>query len=164
MTLGITRDEALAKEITNLLFVKIYDEINTNADDFVSFVVDENEEPDQVRQKIIDKFEHGVKRDYDDVFERNDEITIDANSIVYIVGELQNYAITEADRQAIGEAFEVFIGPALRGSEGQFFTPRNVVKMMIDVLDPEPRESILDPACGSGGFLIVALETIWQKN
>ena len=42
----------------------------------------------------------------------------------------------EADRDAIGDAFEVFIGPALRGSEGQFFTPRNVVKMMVAI--PEP--------------------------
>ena len=41
-------------------------------------------------------------------------------SINYIVGELQPYAITEADRDAVGEAFEVFIGPALRGAEGQF--------------------------------------------
>ena len=67
------------------------------------------------------------------------------------------------DRDAVGDAFEVFIGPALRGSEGQFFTPRNVVKMMVDILDPQPEEMIIDPACGSGGFLIVALEHVWQK-
>ena len=57
----------------------------------------------------------------------------------------------------------MFIGPALRGAEGQFFTPRNVVRMMISILDPAPDEMILDPACGSGGFLITALEYVWQK-
>ena len=53
-------------------------------------------------------------------------------------------------------------GP-LRGGEGQFFTPRNVVKMVVEILDPEPGEMILDPACGSGGFLIIALEHVWRK-
>ena len=81
----------------------------------------------------------------------------------YVVGELQNYCITEASRDAIGDAFEVFIGPALRGTEGQFFTPRNVVRMMIDILNPKPYEKIIDPACGSGGFLIVGLEHVWQE-
>lgn len=79
-----------------------------------------------------------TRGDFNDVFEKTDDITIDANSLVYVVGELQNYCITEAPRDAVGDAFEVFIGPALRGGEGQFFTPRNVVRMMIDILDPEP--------------------------
>ncbi len=108
-------------------------------------------------------FETQVKEEYSDVFDRTDYITLDADSLVYVVGELQNYCLLEADRDAIGDAFEVFIGPALRGAEGQFFTPRNVVRMMIDILDPEPGQSILDPACGSGGFLIVALERVWRK-
>src|SRR6185312_13548324 len=83
--------------------------------------------------------------------------------LAYMVGELQNYAITEANRDAIGDAFEVFIGPTLRGEEGQFFTPRNVVHMMIEILAPKPKERIIDPACGSGGFLIVALEHVWRE-
>lgn len=62
-----------------------------------------------------------------DVFDPNDTIKLDPNSLAYVVGELQNYCIMDADRDAIGDAFEVFIGPALRGAEGQFFTPRNVV-------------------------------------
>ncbi|GAF90461.1 unnamed protein product, partial [marine sediment metagenome] len=69
----------------------------------------------------------------------------------------------EADRDAIGDAFEVFIGPALRGAEGQFFTPRNVIRMMVEILNPEPSEKIIDPACGSGGFLIVALTHVWEQ-
>ena len=100
---------------------------------------------------------------FDDVFGENDAIDLDAESLRYVVGELQNYAVMEADRDAIGDAFEVFIGPALRGSEGQFFTPRNVVKMMVTLLNPTPGEKIADPACGSGGFLITALEHVWGE-
>ncbi len=69
----------------------------------------------------------------------------------------------DADRDAVGDAFEVFIGPALRGAEGQFFTPRNVVQMVVDILDPQPGERIIDPACGSGGFLITALDRVWNR-
>jgi len=160
---GITRDEALAQQIINLLFCKIYDEINTGADDVVTFRSGIDEPPREVRKRILALFDDKVKGDFNDVFDKTDAITIDAESLVYVVGELENYCITEAARDAVGDAFEVFIGPALRGGEGQFFTPRNVVRMMIDILDPEPGEMILDPACGSGGFLIMALEHAWKK-
>jgi type I restriction enzyme M protein len=160
---GITRDEVLAQQIINLLFCKIYDEVNTGSDDVVTFRSGIDEPPREVRKRILALFDDKVKGDFKDVFDKTDTITIDAESLVYVVGELENYCITEAPRDAVGDAFEVFIGPALRGGEGQFFTPRNVVRMMIDILDPEPGEMILDPACGSGGFLIMALEHVWKK-
>jgi len=163
MTTGITRDETLAQEIINLLFCKIYDEINTAPNEQVKFRAGVDEPPEQINQRIIELFEKNVKIDYSDVFDKKDVILLDKDSIRYVVGELQNYCITEAQREAIGDAFEVFIGPALRGAEGQFFTPRNVVKMIVDVLDPSPRDFIIDPACGTGGFLIVAIEHIWKK-
>ncbi len=160
---GITRDEAIAEQIINLLFCKIYDEINTDLDEEVTFRVGISEPKDAVRKRINELFEKSVKKEYGDVFEKSDVIKLDADTITYIVGELQNFAIIEADRDAVGDAFEVFIGPALRGGEGQFFTPRNIVKMAIECLDPQPNERIIDPACGSGGFLIVALEYVWKK-
>lgn len=162
-TTGVSRDEALAQEIINLLFCKIYDEINTAPDETVTFRCGVGEKPDAVKKRIVELFEKKVKAEYTDVFSAKDAVTLDAASVVYIVGELQAYCIIEADRDAVGEAFEVFIGPALRGSEGQFFTPRNVVRMMISMLDPQPGEMLIDPACGSGGFLITALEHVWQK-
>ncbi|MGI8744738.1 MAG: N-6 DNA methylase [Bryobacteraceae bacterium] len=161
--LGITRDEALAQEIINLLFCKIYDEINTGRDEIVSFRRGLNESPKEVKRRIVELFDKNVRPEYSDVLSTKDSITLDAASIAYVVGELQNYCVIEANRDAVGEAFEVFIGPALRGGEGQFFTPRNVVKMLVEILDPEPGDMILDPACGSGGFLIIALEHVWKK-
>jgi type I restriction enzyme M protein len=162
-TTGITRDEALAQEIINILFCKIYDEINTGNDDIVTFRSGIDETPKDVKKRIVELFDKHVRAEYADVFSSKDAITLDAASVAYVVGELQNYCIIEADRDAVGEAFEVFIGPALRGGEGQFFAPRNVVKMVVDILKPEPGEMILDPACGSGGFLIIALEYVWKK-
>jgi type I restriction enzyme M protein len=70
----------------------------------------------------------------------------------------------KADRDVIADAFEEFIGTAFRGGEGQFFTPRNVVQMMIDVLQPTSGEKVIDPACGSGGFLAYIAKHFLHKK
>jgi len=163
MTTGITRDEALAQEIINILFCKILDEQETDPDDTVSFRAGVDESPREVQKRIKVMFEKVKDAAYGDVFETSDTIKLDPDSLTYVVGELQNYSIMQADRDAIGDAFEVFIGPTLRGSEGQFFTPRNVVEMMVKIVDPKSGERIIDPACGSGGFLITALAHVWGK-
>lgn len=164
-TRGITRDQQLAQEIMGILFCKIYDELDTRPDDLPRFRVAVDEPTERVAARIHSLFEE-VKAEYPDVFHQNDEIALvhqDPESLRYVVGELQAYLVTAASRDVIGEAFEVFIGPAVRGEEGQFFTPRNVVQMMVEIIDPKPGETVIDPACGSGGFLIVALEHMWRS-
>jgi len=160
-TTGITRDQELAQEIMAILFCKIFDELDKAPSDTVDFRTSVADKPPTVRKRIAGIFDH-VKTEYRDVFRSSDAVSLDADSVKYVVGELQNYVISQASRDAIGEAFEVFIGPAVRGEEGQFFTPRNVVQMVVQLLDPKPGHSVVDPACGSGGFLIVALEHIWK--
>ena len=161
MTTGITRDEALAQEIINILFCKILDEQETDSEQAVTFRATVGEKPESVKQRILELFERVKTATFDDVFDKSDTVELDSESMCYVVGELQNYCIIDADRDAVGDAFEVFIGPALRGTEGQFFTPRNVVALMVQMLDPKPGERIIDPACGSGGFLIGALDHVW---
>lgn len=163
MTTGITRDEALAQEIINVLFCKILDEQETDPEDTVTFRCGVGEPNKDVQKRIKDLFEKVKEAAYRDVFDASDTVKLDPDSLAYVVGELQNYCIMDAARDAIGDAFEVFIGPALRGSEGQFFTPRNVVDMMVRIVDPKPGEKIIDPACGSGGFLITALSHVWGQ-
>ncbi len=163
MTTGITRDEALAQEIINLLFCKLLDEQETGAEDTVNFRAGVGESQEAIRARIHALFDRVKENVFGDVFDPTDRIRLDLDSLAYVVGELQTYTIMEADRDAIGEAFEVFIGPALRGSEGQFFTPRNVIEMMVKMVDPKPGERIIDPACGSGGFLITALSHVWER-
>ena len=65
-------------------------------------------------------FEKVKTATFEDVFSASDAITLDADSLVYVVGELQNYCVMDADRDAIGDAFEVFIGPALAVKRGSF--------------------------------------------
>lgn len=161
-TIGVTRDEVLAQQLINIIFCKIYDERFTEPNDMVTFRAGIDEKANEIKNRIVKYFEV-VKRKYKEVLDENDTITLDSNSVAYVIGELQNYCLIEAERDTIADAFETFIGGALKGAQGQFFTPRNVVKMMVDILDPDDEDLIIDPACGSGGFLIEALRHVWTK-
>lgn len=160
---GVTRDESLAQQLINLIFCKIYDEKYTKPTDMVNFRSGVGEPVDEVKSRILKIFE-GVKERYPDVIESDDNIILDSNSIAYVVGQLQRYCLLEASRDAVGDAFEVFIGHALKGAQGQFFTPKNVVKMIVNMMDIQPNEKIIDPFCGSGGFLVEALKNVWNKS
>jgi len=159
---GITRDEVFAQQLINLIFCKIYDERFTKPNDMVTFRAGVGEESKAVHGRIAGLFDL-VKEQYSDVIDSADSIQLDSASITHVVGTLQQYALTASDRDAVGDAFETFIGPALKGSQGQFFTPRNVVKMVIDMVDPGLSDKLIDPACGSGGFLIECLRYVWRS-
>lgn len=159
---GATRDEVLAQQLINIIFCKIYDERFTAPDEIVKFHIGLEEDVNIVKDRITDIF-NTVKGKYKEVFLEEDMINLDAHSVAYIVGELQNYCLVEAERDVLADAFETFIGHALKGGQGQFFTPRNVVKMMVEILDPTHEEMIIDPACGSGGFIVESLRYIWGK-
>lgn len=160
--MGITRDEVFAQQIINLIFCKIYDERFTRPDDTVKFRAGLSEKPDEIKRRIQEIFDH-VKAKYLDVIDKDDEILLDSQTLAYAVGELQIYCLIDSERDAIADAFETFIGPSLKGGQGQFFTPRNVVKLLVEMVNPLTEDKIIDPACGSGGFLIETIRHVWKK-
>lgn len=159
---GITLDTEFVSQIINLIFCKIYDERFTKPDEMVSFRAGIAENSDDIANRIIGIFDH-VKAKYPDVFTASDVITLSSNSIAYIAGELQQYCLIESERDVIADAFETFISPSLRGGQGQFFTPRNVVKLLVSLVNPTRKDRLIDPACGSGGFLIESLRYVWSQ-
>ncbi|GHT70285.1 restriction endonuclease subunit M [Bacteroidia bacterium] len=161
-TVGATRDEVLAQQLINIIFCKIYDEKYTAPNEIVKFRAGINEKLKEVEKRILDLFNE-VKTNLPEVIDAEDKITLDTNSLLFIVGELQNYSLMESERDVVADAFETFIGHALKGGLGQFFTPRNVIKMMVDILQPTETDKIIDPACGSGGFLIESLKAVWEQ-
>ncbi len=161
-TIGATRDEVLAQQLINLIFCKLYDEKYTAPQNIVRFRAEPDESPKEIEKRILDLFNE-VKTSQIEVFEKEDKIILDTKSIVYVVGELQYYSLMNSERDVVADAFETFIGHALKGGQGQFFTPRNVVKMIVEILSPDENDKIIDPACGSGGFLIDALKHVWTK-
>lgn len=158
---GITRDESIAQNIMRLLFCKIYEEMNAGKIDTIENLTKLSEE--NLKIEIENRFQD-VKRVYPGVFEESESIELSGKDLHWILPKFSTIQLLEADRDVVGDAFEELIGTAFRGGEGQFFTPRNVVQMMIEVLDPKSGERIIDPACGSGGFLAHASRHLVKKN
>lgn len=156
---GITRDEQIAKNLMLILFCKIYDEKYNKQ---VKFYITEKMSDKDVKN-IMDSLLVDMKLKYNSIFNDEDEIELYGDVLKYVIKKLQPYSLTTANRDIIADAFEELIGTSFRGGEGQFFTPRNIVEMIIDVLSPNPGEFIMEPACGSGGFLAYILRN-YQKN
>lgn len=158
---GTTMDQIIAQQIINIIFCKIYDERFTKMEEEVTFRVGVNEDSQTVSDRIKALFAK-VRSKYNEVIEVADEIKLDDTSIKYVVGELQSYCLIDTERDVVADAFEVFIQYALKGGQGQFFTPRNVVKLMVELVKPQPNEIVIDPACGSGGFLVESMRYMWR--
>ena len=159
---GITLDTEFVSQIINLIFCKIYDERFKRPDDMVDFRAGIDENVEDVSKRIVSIFDL-VKAKYPDVFTASDVITLSDSSIAYIAGELQQYCLVESERDVIADAFETFISPSLRGGQGQFFTPRNVVKLLVSLVNPGRKDRLIDPGCGSGGFLIESIRHVWNQ-
>jgi len=159
---NISRREKLGSEMIRILFCKIWDE-KYNQDKPPKFRIGFKDSPENVKKNIEELFE-SVKGELvdDGVFDKTETILIDAKSVLYVVGELEQYSLMKTDRDVVGDAFEVFAESKFVGEKGEFFTPREVVKMCVNMINPQPQEHIFDPACGSGGFLIYALEHVWR--
>ena len=73
---------------------------------------------------------------------------------------MQGINIGKTDLDAKGRAFETFMNSFFRGNFGQYFTPREIVKFIVDVLPITNESLVLDTSCGSGGFLLYALNKV----
>lgn len=163
--------EAAFDEISKILFIKTLYERKNNEGNIFNLEVYEKEKSNYL-SSIINKEElfyqalfTNVKKNFkdDDLFEPTEIIRIRENSFEAIIKELQIYNLSTTSDDVKGIAFEQFLGRTFRGELGQFFTPRTVVDFMVDVLEPQEGETICDPCCGSGGFLIKAFEYVRAK-
>ena len=160
---NISRREKLGNEMVRLLFCKMQDE-RFDVEGVPEFRIGTKDDATVVAGKVKRLFDD-VKSDLEGqgIFEKDEQITLDDKSIAYVVGELQMYSLIGSDQDAVGDAFEVFAESKLVGEKGEFFTPREIVKTAVQIIDPRPDETICDPACGSGGFLIFALSHVWDR-
>jgi type I restriction enzyme M protein len=110
----------------------------------------------EIRKRIIPLFEE-VKQEYKAIFRESDEITLSPRALAFMVSELSKYEFSRIDVDAKGAAYQEIVGTNLRGDRGQYFTPRGAIRLVVQTLDPKEKERILDPACGTGGFLVASL-------
>jgi len=178
----VTRDELLAKfqqchdtlweggkrnpaeafdEMSKLMYCKIQDErFLTKKGEHYRFQVGTYETINEVAERI--------RKIYKDAQDIDPEVFIESikadNPIIYTVAEiLQGISLARTDLDVKGEGYEHFLGGVFRGAMGQYFTPRPIVKFIIDFLEPNIDDFLIDPACGSGGFLIYTLERMRKE-
>lgn len=160
---GLQKPEAFW-ELLKLIFCKIHDE---RSSDEVQFYAAPNERhgmngPLKVKARL-DKLFNIVKSDFPTIFKRGETVDLNPNVLSYIVTQLQMYSLLESDIDVKGRAYEEIVGANLRGDRGEFFTPRNVCRMAVTMLDPSEKDLVLDPACGTGGFLITTMNHVIEK-
>lgn len=155
---GMPKDAAFW-QFLYLIFCKMYDErrLGEHRDFWAGPYEPFNPEGQkEIRRRILPLFE-AVKRAYPDLFKGNEEITLSDRALAFIVSELSRYDFARTDVDAKGAAYQEIVGTNLRGDRGQYFTPRGAIRLVIQMLAPKEGERVLDPACGTGGFLVETL-------
>lgn len=157
-TEGMHKSEAFW-ELLKLIFCKIEDERSN----VLQFYVNSSELSSAnssvaAKDRIEQIFEKRVIGKYPTIFKGMDgHIQLKPNVVTFVVSQLQRYSLLNSPVDVKGVAYEEVVGSNLRGDRGEFFTPRNACRMAVQMLDPQPTDKILDPSCGTGGFLITAM-------
>lgn len=158
-------------ELDKLIFCKIWDERKPRKAgepyDFQIITVSKKEEKDERKRRLKENdnlcnrikalYEEGRKKDAE-VF--RDDIRLTPEKIRTVVSYLESVNLGETDLDSKGRAFETFMGSFFRGNFGQYFTPREIVKFIVDALPITNNSKVLDTSCGSGGFLLYALNKV----
>lgn len=148
-------------ELCKLIFVKTRDEKKPRRKgEPYEFQIKTNEKPERLAGRIRALYEAEQKKD-PEVF--NEGIKIDDVTLKNVVLHLEGVNLTATDLDTKGVAFEQFMDGFFKGDFGQYFTPRNIIAFSIQMLNIESDDTVMDPACGSGGFLLHALDHIRKQ-
>ena len=164
---GLPKDKAF-HELLKLIFSKVRDERESKE---VRFYATNKEMRSttghmKVQSRIGELFEE-VKSQYPHIFkDPKEKMELDPRVLAYVVGQIQSYYFLETDTDVKGAAYEEIVGANLRGDRGEFFTPRNVCSLAVEILFSTYQEQkwkelrVIDPACGTGGFLMAILNHV----
>lgn len=184
---GMTDPLSVIKQMTYLLFIKGLDEVETNNEQteqilgvkFKRIFDDEHQDcrwskfknlsaPEMynLMSTKIFPFIKNMKADKDSSFSKYMEKAMfmvpSALVLEKVVTKLDS--IPMKDRDTKGDIYEYLLSKlSTAGRNGQFRTPRHIIKMMVELVKPTPNDVICDPACGTGGFLLEASEYL-RKN
>jgi type I restriction enzyme M protein len=167
---GLQKEPAF-QELLKLIFCKVHDEDSSAGT--MRFFISNDERRSEIGQhrlrNTMDQLFNEVKQRYPYIFSSDAQILLHNRVLAYIVSELQRFSLLQTETDVKGAAYEQLVGSNLRGDRGEFFTPRNVCDMaaqMAFATYPQDRWTklrVLDPACGTGGFLVAVMD-LWQKR
>src|SRR3989344_2133643 len=147
-------------EVSKLLFCKLQEEKErtvTKKGEPYKFQIGTHETPEEVFKRIDKIYQYAKTKDAE-VFK--EDIRLNPRVVYGVVEHLQSINFNKTDLDTKGVAFERFMEDLFKGKMGQFFTPREVIQFAVKMLKPEEDKLVLDPACGSGGFLLNAMDYV----
>jgi type I restriction enzyme M protein len=152
-------------EFSKLLFVKLYDEVTMAG---ARTVIQRRESAEQFAARIRWLFDQANETPGFDRIFSEDMINADDLSIYEVFRQLQNYSLLETTSQVQGAdikgtIYEHIVGNTFRGELGQFFTHRSIVEFMVRFAGVDKSQVVYDPACGSGGFLIMCAKIVRER-
>lgn len=137
-------------EIFKLIFAKLYDEQSKKPTQELDFQTKKGTKLRPAVEALFTK----AKGKWKDVFKDKEEIELSEETLIAVVSELQEYKLLETDFEILDAAFEHMISGDSKGEKGQYFTPRPVIDIIVQLLNPHDDERVLDPSAGSAGFLL----------
>ncbi len=151
-------------EIFKIIFAKIWDEkqaIETRPDQSLNFKW--FKDPELTYERINSLFKQAAQ-EWQGVFEETDKIRLQKEHLNVCIAPLERKRFLGSNLRIIDDAFEYLLPTEAKKKKGQFFTPRFVIDMCVRMLNPKRTEYILDPACGSAGFLVHAMEWAYPAD
>jgi len=144
-------------EMSKLIFTKNWDEKFTPINKSYRFQIGTHETKDDIAKRIKEIYNDARKKE-PKVF--TEEIKASDSKIFQVVRLLQHISLKDTDLDAKGRAFEQFMGDVFKEKLGQYFTRRELVNFTVQMLEPTEDDIIIDPAAGSGGFLLYAMKLV----
>ncbi|PIQ82269.1 MAG: hypothetical protein COV76_04415, partial [Candidatus Omnitrophica bacterium CG11_big_fil_rev_8_21_14_0_20_64_10] len=143
-------------ELFKLFFAKLHDEFQPKkkSSDPVDFRVPVGT-PEDIYRRFNDLFQAAKQRPHwSEIFDEGEHLKLQGEALKLCASAIEPFSLAHTDLEVVDAAFEYLINPEQKGQKGQYFTPRPVVKMAVKMLNPQDGEKVIDPACGSCGFLI----------
>lgn len=150
-------------EIFKLIYAKLYDEWENETGESQKLRFRKYYHA-ETTQKEIEKLFEESKKEWKGIFDETERIKLSPNHLQICVKSFEKIQLFDSNLRIIDEAFEYLVPEVAKSKKGQYFTPRVVIDMCVMMLNPSNKEYILDPSCGSAGFLVHTMKYIWEKH
>lgn len=154
------------EEVFKLIYAKLYDEWYAarggSRTRYLEFRVG-GKTPAQFKD-VIDRLFNAAKNEWKGVFSAAEKIDLSAPHLLICGSFLEDIRLFNSNLQVIDEAFEYLSLKARKGEKGQFFTPRHVIDMCVQMMNPSVDDLVIDTAAGSCGFTVHAIFHVWGNQ
>jgi type I restriction enzyme M protein len=151
---GLTRDEALLDELLKCAFCR-------------ASLQDDGVDTSGLSTDEVASLYHGTLAEIRQqlyLLDLGQDLQLGPAHIAHIDEGLRRLDLRETRRDVVADIYQAFVGNAFRGQEGQFFTPVNAIRALVQMVEPTSKDSVLDPACGAGGFLLEAARHVEEHD